>query len=58
MTVPFTKGNDMEKKRLLHAPTMVFITVVLLALYAYGYVAQIGDNNRSISAYPSTSQLE
>ncbi len=41
----------MEKRRLLHAPTMVFITVLLALMYIYGYIEQISDNNQSISAY-------
>lgn len=45
----------MDARRPTYGPLMLLVTVVLLLVYAYGYVEQIGENNRSVSEYATST---
>ena len=34
-----------------HGPKLLLLTLLLVGFYIYGYVDQIGENNRSVSVY-------
>lgn len=47
----------MHTPRLSFTPTMLLVTAVLLAIYIYGYIDQIDQNNRSLRVYETLPAL-